>query len=50
MWKEKIINSSNYYPIYLLWALPHQFDESVPFPFDVAMTNETSCLIRLISP
>ena len=28
-----------YYPIYLLWAHPHQFDESVPFPFVVAKTR-----------
>ena len=50
MWKENIIISSNYCLIYLLWVNPHQFDESVPFPFVVAMTNETSCLLRLVSP
>ena len=31
MWKEKIIISSNYWLIYLLWVHPHQFDEC-PIP------------------
>ena len=51
MWKGKIIiSSSNYCPIYLLWAHPHQFHESVPLPFVVAMTNEISYLLRLVTP